>query len=174
MMNLNGYLNYLRLLIKHIIKIFLFLVVFSAAVKPQDNVDTLKNDTVFVMQKSAWSAVLRSAVIPGLGQIYNGSYWKAPIVWGIGAWLIYNWIQNNNYYITYKNLFLKSPTINTLDPNYRLRNFYRDQRDLFTIYMGITYLLQLVDAYVDAHLFDFTVQENYQFGIPLIRFQLKF
>ena len=51
------------------------------------------------------------------------------------------------------------------------RNFYRDQRDLFTIYMGITYLLQLVDAYVDAHLFDFTVQENYQFGLPLIRFQ---
>ena len=174
MMNLNGYLNYLRLLIKHIIKIFLFLVIFSAVVKPQDNVDTLKNDTVFVMQKSAWGAVLRSAVVPGLGQIYNGSYWKAPIIWGIGAWLIYNWIQNNNYYITYKNLFLKYPNSSTLDPNYRLRNFYRDQRDLFTIYMGITYLLQLVDAYVDAHLFDFTVQDNYQLGLPLIRFHLRF
>ena len=174
MMNLKGYLNYLRLLIKHIIKIFLFLVIFTFTVRPQDRVDTLNNDTVFVMQKSAWGAVLRSAVLPGLGQIYNGSYWKAPIVWGISAWLVYNWVQNNNYYITYKNLFLKSPTSNTLDPNYRLRNFYRDQRDLFTIYMGITYLLQLVDAYVDAHLFDFTVKDNYQFGLPLIRFQLRF
>jgi hypothetical protein len=143
-------------------------------VKPQDNVDTLKNDTVFVMQKSAWGAVLRSAVLPGWGQIYNQSYWKAPIVWGIGTWLVYNWIQNNNSYNTYKSLFLKYPTSNPQDPNLVYRNFYRDQRDLFTIYMAITYLLQLIDAYVDAHLFDFTVQENYQFGFPLIRFQLRF
>ena len=177
MMNLNGYLNYLRLLIKHIIKIFLFLVIMCVTVKPQDNVDTLKNDTVFVMQKSAWGAVLRSAVVPGWGQIYNSSYWKAPIVWGIGAWLVYNWIQNNNYYKIYRDLFFKYPTNDPLDTKYgnlKYRNFYRDQRDLFTIYMGITYLLQLIDAYVDAHLFDFTVQENYQFGTPLIRFQLRF
>src|ERR1035437_3168935 len=173
-MNLNGYLNYLRLLTKHIIKVLLFLLIMSVILKPQDDKDTVKNDTVFVMQKSAWGAVLRSAVAPGWGQIYNRSYWKAPIVWGIGAWLVYNWIQNNKNYNTYKNLFLQSSSDNPNDPNYVYRNFYRDQRDLFTIYMGITYLLQLVDAYVDAHLFDFTVQENYQLGIPLIRFQLRF
>lgn len=173
-MNLNVYLNYLRSLIKHIIKIFLFIIILCVNIKPQDNVDTLKNDTVFVMQKSAWGAVLRSAVIPGWGQIYNHSYWKAPIVWGIGAWLVYNWIQNNNYYYTYKNLFLKYPTADPNDPNLLYRNFYRDQRDLFTIYMAITYILQLVDAYVDAHLFDFTVQENCRIGFPAIRFQLKF
>ena len=174
MMNLNGYLSYLRLLIKHIIKIFLFLVILCVIVKPQDNVDSLKNDTVFVMQKSAWGSVLRSTVAPGWGQIYNGSYWKAPIVWGIGAWLVYNWIQNNNDYNTYKNLYLRFPYNESQDHYSQLRNFYRDQRDLFTIYMAITYLLQLVDAYVDAHLFDFTVQENYQYGFPLIRFQLRF
>jgi len=167
-------LNYLRLLIKHIIKIFLFFIILGINVKPQDNADTLKNDTVFVMQKSAWGAVLRSAVVPGWGQIYNGSYWKAPIVWGIGAWLVYNWVQNNNSYKLYKDQFLIHPTNNTQDPNLLYRNFYRDQRDLFTIYMAVTYLLQLVDAYVDAHLFDFTVQENYQFGFRLIRFQLRF
>ena len=146
-------------------------------VKPQDNVDTLKNDTVFVMQKSAWGSVLRSAVVPGWGQIYNQSYWKAPIVWGIGAWLVYNWIQNNKYYKTYRDLYIKYPTTNPYDPNYAnltYRNFYRDQRDLFTIYMGLTYLLQLIDAYVDAHLLDFTVQENYQFGLPFIRFRIRF
>jgi hypothetical protein len=173
-MNLNGYLNYLRLLTKIIIKILLFLVVFCFIIKPQDNSDSTKNDTVFVMQKSAWGAVLRSAVVPGLGQIYNHSYWKAPIVWGIGAWLVYNWIQNNKNYNNYKNLFLKFPSKDSQDPNLLYRDFYRDQRDLFTIYMGITYLLQLVDAYVDAHLFDFTVQENYQLGIPLIRFNFRF
>jgi hypothetical protein len=173
-MNLNDYLNYLRLLTNHIIKILLLLIVVSFIIKPQDNRDSTKDDTVFVMQKSAWGAVLRSAVVPGLGQIYNRSYWKAPVVWGIGAWLVYNWIQNNKNYNTYKNLFLQFPSDNPNDPNFVSRNFYRDQRDLFTIYMGITYILQLVDAYVDAHLFDFTVEENYQLGIPLIRFNFRF
>jgi hypothetical protein len=143
-------------------------------VKPQDNVDTLKNDTVFVMQKSAWGSVLRSAVVPGWGQIYNQSYWKAPIIWGIGAWLVYNWIQNNKNYKTYRNLYLQFPNNESQDHYIQLRNFYRDQRDLFTIYMGLTYLLQLIDAYVDAHLLDFTVQENYQFGLPFIRFHIRF
>jgi Family of unknown function (DUF5683) len=174
MMNLNGYLNYLRLLTKHIIKVLLFLLIMSVILKPQDDKDTVKNDTVFVMQKSAWGAVLRSAVAPGWGQIYNRSYWKAPIVWGIGAWLIYNWIQNNKNYKTFRNLFLQFPTKDPNDINLYQRNFYRDQRDLFAIYMGITYLLQLVDAYVDAHLLDFTVQENYLYGVPLIRFQFRF
>lgn len=173
-MNLNGYLNYLRLLTKNIIKVLCFVIIFSAVIKSQDVKDTVKNDTVFVMQNSPWGAVLRSAVAPGWGQIYNKSYWKAPIVWGIGTWLVYNWIYNNNNYRTYRDAFSKSPNTNPNDPNLVYRNFYRDQRDLFTIYMGLTYLLQLVDAYVDAHLLDFTVQENYQLGFPFIRFQLRF
>ena len=173
-MNLNGYLNYLRLLTNHIIKVLFFLFILSIIVKPQDVKDTLNNDTVFVMQKSAWGSVLRSAIVPGWGQIYNRSYWKAPIVWGIGAWLVYNWVQNNKNYNTYRNQLLKFPTSDPNDPNLQYRNFYRDQRDLFTKYMGITYLQQLVDAYVDAHLLDFTVQENYRPGFPIIRFQLKF
>src|SRR5665647_1362051 len=171
-MNLNGYLNYLRLLTKHIIKLLLFLVIMSVSVKPQDNKDTVKNnDTVFIMQKSAWGAVLRSAVVPGWGQIYNQSYWKAPIVLGIGAWLVYNWIQNNKNYKAYRNLYFQFPNNESQDHYMQFRNFYRDQRDLFTIYMGITYLLQLIDAYVDAHLLDFTVEENYQLGFPFIKFQ---
>ena len=173
-MNLNGYLNYLRLLTKNIIKVLCFVTIFSAVIESQVVKDTVKNDTVFVMQNSPWGAVLRSAVAPGWGQIYNKSYWKAPIVWGIGAWLVYNWIQNNNNYKTYRDAFSKSPNTNPNDPNLVYRNFYRDQRDLFTIYLGLTYLLQLVDAYVDAHLLDFTVQENYQLGFPFIRFQLRF
>jgi hypothetical protein len=173
-MSLKGYLNYLKLLIKHITKtLFLLLIVCSTA-KPQDIKDNSGNDSVFIMQKSPWGAVLRSAVVPGWGQFYNESYWKVPIVWGIGAWLVYNWIQNNNSYNNYKDLFQKSPTANSNDPNLVYRNFYRDQRDLFTIYMGITYLLQLVDAYVDAHLVDFTVQENYQLKMPFIRFTMRF
>lgn len=109
------------------------------------------------MQKSPWGAVLQSAVLPGLGQIYNESYWKAPLIWGIAGWFVYNWIDNNNLYKDNRTLFLE-----TGESIYKLRrDFYRDQRDNFTIYFVFLYFLNLVDAYVDAHLYDFNVQEDF-------------
>jgi hypothetical protein len=161
----------LRLSVKHIIKILFFLIILISEINAQGQEDNGKNDTSFVMQKSAWGAVLRSAVVPGLGQIYNQSYWKAPIVWGLGAWFVYNWVYNNNKYWQYSRAYQLDQSI-TLNQTYR--DIYRDQRDLFTIYMGLTYILQLVDAYVDAQLFDFTVQEDYHTGLPSISFRLRF
>ncbi len=111
-----------------------------------------------IHSKSPWGAVLRSAILPGLGQIYNESYWKAPVVWGVTGWFIYNWINNNNLYNDYKNRYLQSIQIGTENSLYKTyREFYRDQRDLFAIYLGLTYFLNLVDAYVDAQLFSFDV-----------------
>lgn len=108
------------------------------------------------MQKSPWGAVVRSALIPGFGQLYNESYWKIPVIWGLGAWFVYGWIDNNNLYKQNRELYLQTQNF-----TYRInRDFYRDQRDNFTIYLAILYLLNLVDAYVDAHLFDFTVDED--------------
>ncbi|MFO7447247.1 MAG: DUF5683 domain-containing protein [Ignavibacteriaceae bacterium] len=132
--------------------------------------DSQTSDSVFLMRKSPWGAVLRSAVLPGWGQIYNESYWKAPIVWGIAAWLVYNWIDNNDLYQDYRERY--SSTLSSRDQEYR--NFYRDQRDLFAIYMGLTYVLTLVDAYVDAHLFDFTVEENLYTRQPMLGIKFKF
>jgi hypothetical protein len=155
-------------LIKLTIKIiFLVLLVNNTIFCQQDSLQTENqaNDSVFVMTKSPWGAVLRSVVLPGWGQIYNESYWKAPIVWGIAGWLIYNWVDNNRLYKQYKqdyiNAYNSGITGKTADDFKEYRDFYRDQRDLFTIYMGLTYILTLVDAYVDAHLFDFTVEENF-------------
>ncbi|MDZ7763037.1 MAG: DUF5683 domain-containing protein [Melioribacteraceae bacterium] len=111
------------------------------------------------MQKSPLGAVLRSAVVPGLGQFYNESYWKIPVVWGFIGYFAYVWIDNNDSYKEYRDLYQESLQINELG-NSRfkdLRDFYKDQRDEFAIYIGLTYFLQLVDAYVDAHLFDFSV-----------------
>ena len=109
------------------------------------------------MEKSPWGAVLRSAILPGFGQFYNESYWKIPIIWGIGALLVSGWVYNNGLYKENRDLFIQSE-----NEIYRQRrDFYRDQRDNFTIYLVITYLLNLVDAYVDAHLFDFQVDENF-------------
>ncbi len=135
--------------------LFLSISIFAQ----QENIESKPeplSDSVFVMQKSPWGAVLRSAIIPGWGQFYTESYWKIPVIWGVGAWLIYEWSQDNKFYKQSKDL-LKT----TGDTRYGdYINFYQDQRDLFSIYIGLTYLLNLVDAYVDAQLFDFTVSPD--------------
>jgi hypothetical protein len=142
------------------VKIILLLLTFYTTSYSQNTENNISNqttsDTVFIMIKSPWGAVARSAVIPGWGQFYNESYWKIPVIWGTAAWFVYNWVDNNNLYNDYKSLYQSSES----EYYRRLRNFYRDQRDKFTIYLGLLYLLNLVDAYVDAHLFDFNVNEN--------------
>jgi hypothetical protein len=122
------------------------------------------------MSKSPWGAVLRSAIIPGWGQFYNESYLKIPVIWGLGFWFGYEWKQNNDLYTYYRERYLQ--TGNGLDR--QNRTIYRDQRDLFTIYMVITYLANLIDAYVDANLFDFDVSENPYTGTPALNMRVNF
>ena len=128
---------------------------FAQQTKPIEK-DNLKNDSTFVMTKSPMGAVLRSAVLPGWGQIYNESYIKAPIIWGIFGGLAAAWIFNNNRYKENRDLFIQTG----IEKYRKSRTFYKDQRDQVTIYIGLTYLLNLIDAYVDASLFDFSVEEN--------------
>ena len=123
------------------------------------------------MEKSPWGAVGRSAVLPGWGQFYNEDYWHIPIIWGFLGWFGYQWIENNNEYQTFKDLFIENPE----DEIYmHQRDFYRDQRDNFTIYIIITYLLNLVDAYVGAHLYDFTVEQDFKTNTPMLKFRYHF
>jgi len=145
---------------------FLFIVLsqknIHAQVQPFDS-NAVKIDTSkFVMQKSPWGAVLRSAVLPGFGQFYNESYWKIPVFWGVLGALGYQWSVNNNNYLLNKDKytasFLTKPGGNIT--YYRMSEFYRDQRDLVAVFIGLTYFLNLVDAYIDAHLFDFDVSQN--------------
>jgi hypothetical protein len=157
------------------IKIFLLFIILNFGLFSQQDTTAIQDTTtissdVFVMQKSPWGAVARSAIIPGLGQIYNESYWKAPVVWGIMGWFVYAWIDNNNKYIDYKNLYIQTGTSKYID----YRDFYRDQRDEFAIYIALTYFLNLVDAYVDAHLFDFSVGENYMTNTKMLNIRVNF
>jgi Family of unknown function (DUF5683) len=127
-------------------------------------------DSVFVMQKSPWGAVLRSAIIPGWGQIYNQSYIKAPIIWGGIFALVLGWRFYNSRYKSYKDLYNQT----SYTPYLNVRDFYHNQRDLFSIYIGIVYVLNLVDAYVDAELFDFNVQEDYRTHQTMLGIKLNF
>jgi hypothetical protein len=132
--------------------------------------DTTKADTAgFHMTKSPLEAVLLSAVIPGAGQVYLHQTWKLPIIWGIGGAFFYGaYIQNFRYH------FMQDSINNAMaryhvDPEHRVadslwsvvyagsREFYRDDRDKWWIYVGLTYIANILDAYIAANLYDFDV-----------------
>ncbi len=165
----------MKSLIANTIKILSLIIILNLSLFSQQDTTEIQDTTtissdVFVMQKSPWGAVGRSAILPGWGQIYNESYWKAPVIWGVMGWFIYGWIDNNNNYKDYKNLYIQ-----TGDETYiNYRDFYHDQRDEFAIYLVLTYFLNLVDAYVDAHLFDFSVDENYMTGTKMLNVRVNF
>ena len=109
--------------------------------------------------RSTGLAMGLSAIMPGAGQIYNASYWKAPIVMGLGAYFISTWLDNNRRYLDYARQYNASLSASTgADPNLlAAREFYRDQRDTFAWYFLILYVVNIADAYVDASLYDFNV-----------------
>jgi hypothetical protein len=146
-----------------------------------DDSNNVKRKKKFVMTKSPWTAVALSAVLPGLGQFYNKSYWKIPVIVVIGGYFSYEIIRNNNLFLEYRDKYAQSQTTGSTsgDPVLKtFREFYRDQRDLFIIYFGILYLVNLFDAYVDAHLYDFDVSDEIKVGVlrngKLLKFDYYF
>lgn len=116
-------------------------------------------------------ATLLSAVMPGAGQIYNRKYWKLPIVYGAMGGLIYSAIWNNTERNIYRDAYLlrvdeDSLTIDQFAGQYTddnllsLQSTYKRNRDISFIFLGVVYVLNIVDAAVDAHLFYFDVSEN--------------
>ena len=116
-------------------------------------------------------ALLYAAVFPGAGQAYNKKYWKLPLVYGGFAATIYVISFYQGEYNKYKSeLFsiLNEPGKTTSPSGYtedQLRsaiNTNRRQRDFFTALMGLWYVLQMVDAHVDAHLKEFDLNPQLQ------------
>lgn len=139
-------------LINNFNRVIILILFFNLLVIEQSKA---QNDSVFVSTKSPILALCLSALIPGAGQIYNESYWKAPIVWGFIGYYAYEWNRQNKFYKDFKTLYKNSLSQNVPNELFRkFRDFYRDQRDLFAIYFAIAYLANVLDAYVDAHLYD--------------------
>ena len=133
--------------------------------------------------KSPKKASIYSAILPGAGQIYNEKYWKTPVIYlSIGtAFYIANW--NKKEYLHYRNALANKTDgdENTIDQyqNFTesnlitIKNYHRKNRDLgYIITVGI-YLLNILDASVDAHLFNFNVNDNIgvQLQPSILRFQ---
>lgn len=119
-------------------------------------------------------AALYSAALPGLGQAYNDMYWKIPIIYGGLAVTTYFVRYNNVQYLEYRRLYFAAidgdPTTNntsilTEEALQRNTDNWRRNRDYMIIVTGFVYLLNIVDAHVDAHFKDFDVSENLSLSI---------
>lgn len=134
--------------------------------------ESLQAGEVKVAQDTGHSpstATWLSVAIPGAGQIYNGKWWKVPILYGGFAATGYFIVENN------RQLNFWSEVIDMrLDPNqtdeyvdiytnnqlFTIQNEYRRLRDLSIIITVAIYGLQILDANVDAHLYNFDITDD--------------
>ena len=140
-----------------------------SAVTPKSEIEVYtdiqeSNATDSTMRYNPTKAGLYSAVLPGLGQYYNKKYWKIPIVWGgIGTGVgVVLW--NQKQYNRYRDAFIAQlngqphefsdiPGISA-EALGRTQDRAKRQRDYAIAITGLVYILNIVDAVVDAHLYE--------------------
>ena len=180
-----------RFIFKHIVFV---LLIFCAINVHGQILQTDSTKTQVVAKKttevhSPKKASLYSAILPGLGQAYNKKYWKIPIIYAGFGTLGYFIGWNNNFYKTYKQAYVDltdgdESTNSYLDLEaskyYDLNNptdynnfktglskqqeYYRRNRDLLIISTVGFYGLNIIDASVDAHFFNFDISEDLSFN----------
>ncbi|MDD3004428.1 DUF5683 domain-containing protein [Flavobacterium sp.] len=155
---------------------FIILFVFSFGnplVYSQNKTNELQIVTDTILRKpinplAPARAAFYSAIVPGLGQAYNKKYWKIPLVYGALGTGYYFYNSNNKEYHRYRNAYKQR--MKGLDDEFKgqysdatlinaQRTFQRNRDLSLIITMGL-YVLNIVDANVDAHLQQFNVDDN--------------
>ncbi len=121
--------------------------------------------------KSPKKASIYSAVIPGAGQIYTKKYWKVPIIYGGLVASAYFINDNNNQYKEYREAALLSYETGEDQLGYTyselitLKDHYKRNREIsYFSFVGV-YILNIIDASVNAHLFHFDVSDDISLNI---------
>jgi hypothetical protein len=146
-------------------------VVTDTAATATDSIRIMKNGKVITVESYAKryqprKALLYAAVLPGMGQVYNKKYWKLPIVYGGFAVIVSIAITYNRFYQESRGQLFGTLAVPSVPPSGDFAGFtqaqlrevtdtYRRQRDYFIIIGAFWYILQMVDAHVDAHLKEF-------------------
>ena len=125
-------------------------------------------------------AMTLSACVPGLGQAYNKKYWKIPIIYAGLATTLYFFNANNTLYNQYKEAYINRDTafafnhyFPSSDDTYKynlsqlqeLEVSYHNYRDLNILIAALCYVINVTDAYVDAHMKHFDVSDNLSWHI---------
>ncbi|MBO6173019.1 MAG: hypothetical protein II632_09330 [Bacteroidales bacterium] len=128
-----------------------------------DGVVNYKRD----VKNQAGKATIYSILLPGLGQAYNGEFWKIPIYWGAMIGSYHYWSTNNTNYKRYKRIHneatAEDSTYEGLIPAERAlyyRNAFRRFRDYSMVALVGSYLLQVIDANVFSYMQDFEVNDD--------------
>jgi len=152
------------------------------------SVDTIFVTPLTVQPHSPHKATFYSAILPGLGQAYNKKYWKIPILYaGIGGviyGLDFNTTNYKKYRRAYRDILIQDPSnksyLAVLPPSLRedqvteggqyadwfqralesRKKYYKKYRDLSYVGLALVYVLNLVDASVDAHFKTFDVSND--------------
>ncbi len=157
----------------------LFFVAFSSqgfAQKDSLDIKTTEKTVASINEFNPLSpskAAFYSAVFPGMGQIYNKKYWKAPIVWAGMATSTSIYLFNNNEYKRYRRAFRQRESglqdEFTLDDGTEVisrnglvsaQRTLRNNRDLSLLATVLVYVLQIVEASVNAHLLQFDTSDQ--------------
>ena len=138
-------------------------------------------------KKAMWFSLL----LPGAGQIYNRSYWKVPLIYGLGIGSFYvvsfQGRMYKEYSAAYYSLVDNDPKTRDFDPIFeglgnvddnwkktvleRKMNTYRRYRDMCIFASVLLYVGNALDAFVDAHLYDFSISEDLSLNIrPEIKY----
>lgn len=131
-------------------------------------------DTTHKVRSNAGKASLRSAILPGLGQIYNKKYWKVPIVYGILAIPVSTFSYNSSWYKKTRFAYaarsdkdttndkLIAPELQPLaTASLKLyRNEFRKGMDFSILGLLVLWGLNVADAAVDGHLKSFDISDD--------------
>ncbi len=130
--------------------------------------DTLKSKDIDPLTPA--KAAFYSAILPGLGQAYNKKYWKIPIVYGAIGVSLYNYINSSKKYHQYRDAYKRrlegyndDEFAQVYPDNERLisaQKFYQRNKDFSALFVVGFYVLNIIDANVDAALIQFNVNEN--------------
>lgn len=160
------------------------LTIFSGYAQTEVEVkvqDTIKPSSDNFKPLSPARAAFYSAVLPGLGQTFNKKYWKVPIVYGaLGSGVYFYHLNNDNYNrarTAYKlrlnekpdefdglngNIFLSKDALKSAQKT------YKKDRDLSLLVTVGLYILQIVEASVNAHLLQHNVDSNLSISPQII------
>jgi hypothetical protein len=165
--------------VKRFISYITFFIFVSLSLNAQQN-DSLrfayKNDSIQskravnkAIYGNARKATIMSACFPGLGQIYNRKYWKAPVIYvalgGIGYWGVTNQIKYKYYSTNLKAIHDEdantiNETLYSSDQLITQKKYYQKYRDISIMLGALVYLVNIIDANVDAHLRTFDVSDD--------------
>ncbi|MEB8344533.1 DUF5683 domain-containing protein [Flavobacteriaceae bacterium KMM 6898] len=177
---------------------FFLLILFSSAQEKQKDttaVDSVKTDLTkkgvvvkdVIVEKreeinplAPSKAAFFSAILPGLGQIYNKRYWKVPLVYAAIGTGVYVYVVNDDFYDRFRTAFKRrkagfiddefydinqsgvvpgNPDLSDVALQDAQERYQRDRDLALVVTIGL-YALNIIDANVDAHLRQFNVDDN--------------